>query len=498
MIKGWDYQFNVNYTTNQQINDFLTGSVSAEKLSALLGSGVVNLFGLNSPAVLDLMRATQLTGQASDNRASNYGVGLQMSNTVYDLPSGPLATALGVEARRESLEQSFADFILSGDLLSGGTFLPSLAAVHRNVWSLFGEVNVPITKTFETNVAVRYDHYSDFGGTTNPKVTLRWQPIGTVLLRGAYGTGFRAPTLSDLYQPQILNYNDIFSQPVPDPVRCPVTGPDSDECIGFYQLKNGGNPALQPETSQQVNAGIVIQPAAAVSASVDYYWVKLRNVVEVVPLETIMGPDYAHWAPRYVVRQAPDATYPNLPGPIEYVVQYQTNVGTITTSGIDINFQWRSSATPAGQFSVVLNGTYVLDYMHSGFESSVVPPSAGTRTPAGDGSIARYRQYAQLNWTYGPWGATLANNFQSGYLEPCEAADPSRCTTRAVGSYSVWDLQGRYTGFKNMTLALGIRNALDTNPPLTNQASTSVVGIDPSYADPRGRTFYGAIRYAFR
>ena len=49
-----------------------------------------------------------------------------------------------------------------------------------------------------------------------------------------------------------------------------------------------------------------------------------------------------------------------------------------------------------------------------------------------------------------------------------------------------------------MTLTLGIRNALDTPPPVSNQSNRSQVGIDPTYADPRGRMFYGAIRYAFR
>ena len=63
-------------------------------------------------------------------------------------------------------------------------------------------------------VAVRYDHYSDFGGTTNPKFTLRWQPSKEILLRGSYGTGFLAPTLSDLFQPQSLQLGE---QMVPDP-----------------------------------------------------------------------------------------------------------------------------------------------------------------------------------------------------------------------------------------------------------------------------------------
>ena len=492
-IKGWDYQLAANYTANQQIESYVSGWVYAGKFGELLRSGVVNPFGANTDAVLELMRATQITGQANDNRATNYGVDFKLANTVYDLPSGPVAVAFGVEGRRESLEQTNSDFIVNGDALSSGGAVPTLAPVRRTVLSLFGEVNIPILKTFEANVAVRYDHYSDFGGTTNPKVTLRWQPSMALLLRGAYGTGFRAPTLSDLFQPQSLQSG--FDM-VPDPIRCPVIGDDSAECLGIYQTKGGGNPALQPETSEQVNAGIVVAPTVQFSASLDYYWVRVKNVIEIVPLDTILGPGYAKWAPGYVVRSPPDAQYPNLPGPIDYVVQYSTNVGTITTSGIDLNLQWRSPSTPAGQLTFGLNGTYVLEYTHSGFESSTVPPSVGTRGP--DGAIARYRQYAQLNWMLAPWGATLANTFQLGYTEPCLGNDASGCTTRSVGSYSVWDLQGRYTGFKNMTLTLGIRNALDTPPPVSNQSTDSQAGIDPSYADPRGRMFYGAIRYAFK
>jgi iron complex outermembrane receptor protein len=56
----------------------------------------------------------------------------------------------------------------------------------------------------------------------------------------------------------------------------------------------------------------------------------------------------------------------------------------------------------------------------------------------------------------------------------------------------------RYSGFRNTTLTLGVRNLLDTSPPLTNQQYAFQVGYDPTYADPRGRMFYSAIRYAFK
>jgi iron complex outermembrane receptor protein len=497
-FKTWDYQLAASYTANRQADEYVSGFISERAFGPLLRAGVINPFGPNTDAVLALMRATQVTGRANDNRASNYGADFKIENTVYELPGGPVALALGLDGRRESLTQKNADFVVSGDIIGGAGAVPSLPAVRRTVGSLFGEANVPVVKSLEANLAVRYDHYSDFGSTTNPKITLRWQPSKQVLLRGAYGTGFRVPTLSDLFQPQSVS---LAGQPFADPVRCPITGAPID-CgnpdFGFIQVKTGGNPSLQPERSRQINVGIVVEPISRLSASVDYYRTKLRDVIEIVPTDTIFG-DFSRWAGAYVVRKPPDAQHPNLPGEIDYIVQYPTNVGGINTSGLDVSLQWRGPATPIGRFSLGLDGTYVLSYAHTGFESSLFPPSVGTRGP--DGAIARYRQYAQLNWTDDQWGATLANTFQDGYREvDLLSCDPTglNCTgTRRVGSYSVWDLQGRYSGISNLTLSMGVRNLLNTPPPVSNQSAFQP-GIDPSYADPRGRTYYVAVRYAFK
>ena len=59
-------------------------------------------------------------------------------------------------------------------------------------------------------------------------------------------------------------------------------------------------------------------------------------------------------------------------------------------------------------------------------------------------------------------------------------------------------MQGRYTGFRNTTLVLGIKNLMDRAPPFTNQPDTFQVGYDPVYADPRGRMFYARVTYAFK
>ena len=63
---------------------------------------------------------------------------------------------------------------------------------------------------------------------------------------------------------------------------------------------------------------------------------------------------------------------------------------------------------------------------------------------------------------------------------------------------SLWDLQGSYTGFKNWTLTLGVKNLFDTNPPFSNQVNTFQAGYDPSYYDARARFIYGSVGFVFK
>ena len=111
------------------------------------------------------------------------------------------------------------------------------------------------------------------------------------------------------------------------------------------------------------------------------------------------------------------------------------------------------------------------------------------------GITPRWKSYAALTWDYGPWTATLANTYQSSYFDVNADVDGN---VRRVGSMSLWDLQGSYTGFKNLTLTLGVKNALDTNPPFTNSNLTFQSGYDPSYYDARARLVYGSVRYSFK
>jgi iron complex outermembrane receptor protein len=186
-----------------------------------------------------------------------------------------------------------------------------------------------------------------------------------------------------------------------------------------------------------------------------------------------------------------------LPGPIEQVLQDQINFGSIRTSGIDSELRFTAPVMAWGQLALAMTGTYTLGYSRAGINTTLYPTGVGTRGP--DGAIVRWRHDLLLDWSLREWGATFTQIFQDGYSEvnllTCD--QNLNCPgTRHVGSYSLLDLQGRYQGFRNITLALGIRNLLDAQPPVSNQSQEMQAGIDPTYADPRGRMYYLAVRYA--
>ncbi|MDQ2762859.1 MAG: TonB-dependent receptor, partial [Pseudomonadota bacterium] len=112
------------------------------------------------------------------------------------------------------------------------------------------------------------------------------------------------------------------------------------------------------------------------------------------------------------------------------------------------------------------------------------------------GVIPRLKSYLSVDWTRGPWSATVAQNFQKGYNDT-----PSDITgvARYVRDYVTYDTQGTYSAFKSWRFTLGVRNLFNENPPYTNVGGLSVfqAGYDPEYADPRGRFVYGRVTYLF-
>ena len=188
-----------------------------------------------------------------------------------------------------------------------------------------------------------------------------------------------------------------------------------------------------------------------------------------------------------------DPQYPTLPPPIAYVNEYTINAAKQEVQGWDFTAQWRSPATGVGRFGVNFTGTYLDKWRQSGRAEHRVPELRGHAGLVGRDPALASQHRARLD--DGSVGCDAGADVPAGLHR---AEHRHRLGRTRVGSYSIWDLQGRYNGFKNLALTLGIKNLLDTAPPFSTQNDTFQVGFDPTYGDPRGRIFYGSVKYAFK
>jgi len=205
---------------------------------------------------------------------------------------------------------------------------------------------------------------------------------------------------------------------------------------------------------------------------------------------------------------------------ITQIITKNVNVGAITTAGVDVDIKWQSVKSAMGQFGLELNGTWIQKFDETTVDGSV-QHSVGRTTDGNDspinaitngGIIMRWKHQLTGSWNYGPFGLDVTQNYQSGYKDApraaydCDPADydapdapPTECWTgRSVGAFSTWDLQGQYTGIKNTTFRLGVRNIGDRKPPrVTTNGTYFQAGYDPTYYDPHGRFVYLSGTYKF-
>ncbi|MGZ5035369.1 MAG: TonB-dependent receptor plug domain-containing protein [Usitatibacter sp.] len=493
-IKGswgkWDADLSYSYAEGKVKEELNGGFPLYSRVLPLLNGGTVNLFGPNTDAIAQQVAATNFIGETFEGKSTTQAVNGKVSSEIWQMAAGPLAFAVGADFRKEKLNQNYNPVLASGDVSGyGGNFQDVHAS--RDVKALYAELNIPLLKTLEANIAIRTDDYSDFGRTNNPKGSLRWQPSRDILLRASYGTGFLAPSLYQLFVPQT---SGVSAPGTTDPIRCPVTHDTGLDCSTQFPLIFGGNPALKPEESENVTFGAVWEPTNALSISADYFKIRLKNAItNGLPVDTILG-DLAQFG-GLVTRGPADPNFPNLPGRISGIVQTYINLGNVHIEGIDVEGHYKWPRGSWGRFRFDINGTYYirndtqnLDGSYSGFVSNQFgSPVAGV--------LPRWKHYAAFSWDSGPWQATLAQTYQSGYVD---VQTDINGDLRRVSSMSLFDVQGQYTGLKHFTFTLGVKNVLDTNPPQTNQQNTFQLGYDPNYYDARARFVYGAIRYEFK
>jgi iron complex outermembrane receptor protein len=488
----WDYDTALNVSTNRATDENLSGWVSYKGLIDGMRAGAYNPFQTSSSgAGRAFMDSIRIDGGARIAKGTSTSLDAKASRALATLGGGDLLLSLGAEVRREKTDFRATDALkgndITGDRSSSGALLADTRN-ERDVQGVYAELIAPFSRAWEAQLALRHDRYdgvfdaatqttSPQLSTTNPKLGVSYRPDRQWMLRSAYGTGFRAPSIAEMFRPVRSGVTASF-------VRDPVSGETAQLPIDRFS-----NPDLRPEKSQQFSLGVAFEPSRSWRLSADYWRIRKTDTISEIGEETIFTNPVYYNDPS-IVRRFSD-------GFVDVISVRKENRGRLQTAGFDLQASWRGEAGAYGRFGASLNGTLVTEYKFNTDPRSPLVDGLGQFRD--DKAVQRWRHRLNVDWDIGPVGLTLSNTYSTGYRDQnVPGLSSPAWSDRDVSAYSLWDLTGSWQVSKPLRLRAGVLNLLDTAPPFTNQSRYFQVTWDPTYADPRGRTFYVSAAYSFQ
>jgi iron complex outermembrane receptor protein len=315
---------------------------------------------------------------------------------------------------------------------------------HRNNFGLYIDGETNLSDQVLTDVAARFENYSDFGSRLSGKVSLRYQPSPRVTLRGAASTGFRAPGLSQV----------AFSKVVTNV----IAGEFVD--VGIFPVDNAaaialGSRPLQEETSFNLSAGVALTPVDNFTLTADYYRIKINNQI-------LLG---ATFDDSVSVALLANAGFGNIQG-----VQYFTNGLDTRTQGVDITADYKVPAGAGGTLDLTasINVTKT-KIVHVDPLPQVLIDNGSSETGLLDSVTAigiqderpDWRGTFQANYTLGRFSSLGRVSYYGGF----SSAQPGFCDLCRddYGGKGLVDAEIGYR-FNAVKLSIGVRNLFDTYP----------------------------------
>ena len=493
----WDYKGSLVYGLANRSIKGGQGSVDGKALNAGFVSGAFNPFSTDLSQFNSIsMVGTPIREARTSHQSANGVINRELPG--FDLGAGPAGLALGTSLTRESFEDQKLASALT--LIPGGA-VPTNASASRNIASVFGELDLPVTQKLTLNGAARYDKYSDVGGTVNPKASFKFTESKNLMFRGSASKGFRAPTLNEYggYIPTVPNtttadkYTDSTYCNASGGVKTGVTlpaGQTSTYCtLQSLPVKSGANTTLKPETSQTFSLGVVGSPVENSLLSADIWRVTMANMIGQMNQAIIFRDNLS----RYYVR---DAT-----GALLYIDNRFENVAAARSSGVDLHAQYSFKVSDWGTFTPVYDATIV--NMHEAQKASGEAWISGmgqfgllTNAPVSNtpNMAYNYRHNLRVNWVLGNWSTTLSNTYTSSFQD---FNDPTKtAATNRIAPYSLFNMSVAYRGFKNTDVIVGVNNLTDTMPPASN-ASGFAGPFVSSVGSPLGRSLIATVTHRF-
>lgn len=452
------------------------------------GAEAINLFcnDCNTPA--------QLAGVAASGSVQNWEE-MALFNAhayapIYSLPSGDVNVALGAEYQRDTYivqpDSIMLEHGLNVDYSSPADAGRRYTAVYvEGQLPIFGNAfTMPGVASLGLDVAARYENIQSVGSTTDPTVSVRWEPIKNVVaLRGSYGTSFRAPPLTALNAPTTTS---VYAG------TNPVTGQSQN-----YVVIAGGNKNLMPETASYTNYGIVITPpgsaAHSLTVQLDRWFIKQKNIVILTDPQLVVDG----------IQPGGSFTAANgQPG----IYSLYMNAAGQQVNGTDLDLDYRFRSDTAGSFDLRLSGTYLNSFrVDAATGAGLVQYAGGTAlassltSPAG---LPKVRSLLSASWAYRAFSTTYQVHYTGSYVDPTipDGVPVDRYVTHDIQLNIDCGKLWENSWASPVSVTLGVEDFTDAKVPIFyggEPGGLQATGYDPSIVNPTGRFFYAAVHVSF-
>jgi iron complex outermembrane recepter protein len=454
-----------------------------------------------------------------------------ITGRLFNLPAGGVNVAAGAESLQDQGSE-IPDSLLEECLTSLRCIQPTFGRTWTDAEYL--ELNIPVlkdlpfAKSLSIDLANRWSQFRWQGGVSGTpdagikngtsastgRVQVRWQPVEDLVLRGSWAQGFRAPSISDLYNAGGASY-DILQDPcapatqnggwvVGTPLPAGCQGVIHSQGSTRIQTQTGGNPLLTPEKAISRTAGFEYSPhwISDLRFGADYYEIDLTNEIGTVPAQYILSECYDRSSPQYcnLVTLTGNA--------VTLIEDIEQNIGGESTSGVDVDAAYGLPPSFLGDFSVTTNWTFVRSFIEdlpsatssTGFESIQELEYATVEIP-------KVRGVLSLNWDKADFSAVWNVTYIGKIFENCSALTISNgeCTAPktidpTTATAGVHELNTTIYNDAALTydiepiradVTLGIQNIFNKQFPLAYTA-----GAPPNFEGEMGYRIPGRFLYA--
>ena len=441
----------------------------------------VNLFGDGS-----LTLNPYVNGSAIFRLVTTQSVAAaNLRGTLFSLPAGPVAVAVGAEARRDhavGTSDAISQRVNANGSVGGwilGNQLPEVGTIK--VFETYAEAQAPLARGLNVNGAVRRTHYSLSGTVYTWKLGGSYEPVPGLRLRATRSRDIRAPNIAELFENGGSSNTNVFD---------PVLG----RAVQIREI-SAGNPNLKPEKADTLTAGAVFQPSflKRLTASIDYYDIKIRDAIA-----TLGAPTRAQGCFAGNALYCQSITF-NADGSIAYITNSRLNLAQAATRGIDFELNYSRPRTLRGNLTAKLLATRVLKLTNTtpaGVQDRLGQVSNFNRTAGSPKWTAdAFLDYDRGPAHFGLQARLVGPGLFGTLLHECTGANSVNDNTVPAFVYLNGSVSYRFAlhGSRSVELFTAVNNILDKDPPMIPSGAAG--GINESSTNGQ---FYDVVGRFFR